>query len=140
MVMQITCFLSNLVYTFFDAVTLQTNLGLVSEETIFKASLHYILIAWVTYLSIYLSIYLIYTWSSYGSQVEVSGLGSPVWVLSLESGVSGPTFLVCHYIYWKGHSDKGVFLQMLRQPRPQSHLFAIRGRRERGPGTLQTHD
>ena len=26
------------------------------------------------------------------------------------------------------------------QPRSQSHLFAIRGRRKRGPGTLQTRD
>ena len=26
------------------------------------------------------------------------------------------------------------------QPRSQSHLFAIRGRRKRGPGALQTRD
>ena len=41
---QISCFLSNLVHTFVNAVTLQTNFGSVSEEiTIFSVSLHYVL-------------------------------------------------------------------------------------------------
>ena len=35
-----SCFLSNLVYTFVDAVTLRTNFGSVSEETVFNVSLY----------------------------------------------------------------------------------------------------
>ena len=43
MTKQITCFLSNLVYTFVNAVTLRTSFGFVSEDTIVKDSLHYAL-------------------------------------------------------------------------------------------------
>ena len=38
-----SCFLSNLVYTFVDAVIFRTNFGSVSEETVFNLSLHYVL-------------------------------------------------------------------------------------------------
>ena len=43
MAKQISCFLSNLVYTSVNAVTLRTNCRFFSEETIFNASLHYVL-------------------------------------------------------------------------------------------------
>ena len=43
MAKQISCFLSNLVYTFVNAVTLRTSFGFVLEDTIFKESFHYAL-------------------------------------------------------------------------------------------------
>ena len=43
MAKQISCILSNLLYTFVDDVTLQTNFGFVSKEAIFNENLHYVL-------------------------------------------------------------------------------------------------
>ena len=40
---QISCFLSNVVYTSVNTATLRTNFRFASEETIFNASLHYVL-------------------------------------------------------------------------------------------------